>query len=75
MKNKTNVQVVKKIMETGSPMNQLFVMDALKKWSDYIIKHEAETLKQLENTMIYGPAWVDAAKHVKNMLDEHYASV
>lgn len=74
MKNKTNVQLVKKIMETGSPMNQLFVMDALKKWSDYIIDHEAEVLKQLENTMIYGPAWVDAAKHCRKMLDEHYAA-
>ena len=75
MKNKkqlTNVQLVKKIMETGSPMNQLFVLDALTKWSDHIIENKEETLKQMENTMIYGPAWVESAEHCKKMLDEHY---
>lgn len=60
-----NVEFVAHIMQTGSPMNQLFVLDALDKWSSYIIKNEAEVLKSFENSIIYGPAWVAAAKHVQ----------
>lgn len=77
MKNKkhlTNVQVVKQIMESGSPMNQLFVMECIIKWSNIIIENEKDVLKRLENTMVHGPAWVDAAKHCKRLMDEHYAS-
>lgn len=64
-----NAEFVKHIMNTGSPMNQLFVLDSLIKWSDYIIKHEKEVLDSLKDTMIYGPAWVDAAKHVQKMFE------
>lgn len=64
-----NVEFVKHIMQTGSPMNQMFVLDSLIKWSNYIVTHKEETLKQLENTMIYGPAWVEAAEHVQKMFE------
>ena len=76
IKNKhlTNVQLVKKIMETGSPMNQLFVIDALTKWSNHIVENKEQTLQALEGTMIYGPAWIEAAEHCKNMLDQHYGN-
>lgn len=71
MKNKNkNVALVEKIMLTGSPMNQLFVMDALIKWSDYIVKNKEQVIKQMEGTMIYGPAWVEAAQHCQDMLNE-----
>lgn len=69
IKQMDNVEFVKHIMQTGSPMNQLFVLDSLIKWADYIVKHEKEVLKQLDNTMIYGPAWVEAAKHVQKMFE------
>lgn len=77
MKNKkrlTNTQVVKQIMETGSPLNQLFVIDALSKWSDHITKNDKKVIDQMNNTMINGQAWVDAAWHCKNILDKHYAT-
>lgn len=66
----TNVEFVAHVMNSGSPMNQLFVLDALQKWSEYIVKNEAEVLKSFENTMIYGPAWVAAARHVQEKFAE-----
>jgi hypothetical protein len=68
-----NVELVEKIMLTGSPLNQIFVMDALIKWSNHIINNKEEVLKSLENTMIRGPAWIEAAEHCKKMLDERHA--
>lgn len=69
IKQMDNVEFVKHIMQTGSPMNQLFVLDSLIKWADYIVKHEKEVLESLKDTMIYGPAWIESAKHVQKMFE------
>ena len=65
----TNAQFVTRMMEVGSPMNQLFVLDALDKWSKYIIKNRKVVLKQMKNSFIHGPSWIRAAEHVQNMLN------
>lgn len=72
LKDLDNIEFVTHIMATGSPMNQIFVIDALEKWSNYIIKHEKEVIEQFKDTMIHGPAWVDAAKHVQSMLKKRH---
>ena len=67
-----NVEFVTHVMNSGSPMNQLFVLDALLKWSEYIVKNEKEVLDSLKGTMIYGPAWVESAKHVQAKFEERH---
>lgn len=60
-----NIEFVQHIMTTGSPLNQLFVLDALDKWSKYTIKNEKEVLEKLKDTWFNGEAWVEAAHHVQ----------
>jgi len=64
-----NVEFVEHMMSMGSPMNQIFILDALDKWSRHIIKNEAEVLETFKNTMFHGPSWVESAKHVQKMFD------
>ena len=68
-KKLTNVQLVKKIMETGSPLNQMFVIDALDKWSSHILDNQEKIRKQMENHMIHPDAWIGCAQHVRNSLN------
>ncbi len=71
-KDLTNTEFVQELMEYNSPLVQLFVIEALTKWSEMIVDNEEDVIKELENTMIHGPSWVDAAKTVKEKLDEKY---
>ncbi len=73
MKRKTNVQVVKQIMEFSNygPIAQLFVMDALSKFAEKVSKADPA---EVGNGLISGEAWVGVAKEIKQTLDTHFAS-
>lgn len=68
-KPSTNVEFLTHYMEWGSPLNQVFVMDAIGKLVDKIIENEAEVLKSMEGSFVYGPAWVKCAKDYKEQYD------
>ena len=70
-KRKTNVQIVKIIMETGM-LHGPFVMEAIRRYSETVLKDEAETLKQMEGTMINGHAWIQCAKDAKDIVEKAY---
>ena len=73
MKNKrpTNIQLVKQVMETGSPLNQVFVLECMDKWSSYILDNQDKVRKQMENHMIHPDAWIGCAQHVRDSLNKH----
>ena len=71
IKSLSNVDVVKQIMSTGSPLNQVFVLECLDKWSSYIINNEEKVRKQMENHMIHPDAWIACAQHVRDNLNKH----
>ena len=66
MKRKTNAQFVKQVMETGSPLNQIFVIECLDKWSKYILENQDAVRSSMEGHMIYPESWIGCARHVQN---------
>ena len=57
---KTNIEKVTEYMEQ-SPLNQIFVIQALNSWAIQISDDEENTIKQMEKSIIDGQAWVNCA--------------
>lgn len=73
MKKPTNnVEMLTNFMEWGSAMNQMFVVDAVSKLAESIVKNEESVLKSMENSFVYGPAWVQCAKDYLKQSEEFY---
>ncbi len=74
--HQTNTEFVTHLMEfsPSGPMTQLFVMDALEKWSNIIVNEGIESLteKMGDQALINPRAWYDAAVDVKTAIDDHY---
>ena len=70
-KRKTNVQVVKQMMEHSvyGALAQIFVMDALAKMAK--ATSEADPA-QIESPLISGKAWVGVAKEIHETLEAHF---
>ena len=62
MANQTNIEFVTEFMEFGSPLKQVWLLDALDKWSNHLIENESDVLKEMENSFINGEAWIQCAK-------------
>lgn len=69
MKRKTNVQIVKDIMENSryGALAQVFVMDALHKFSDAVA--ESELKDYPPGSFVAPEAWIGVAKEIKNKLE------
>lgn len=73
MKKPTNnIEMLTNFMEWGSAMNQMFVVDAVAKLAESIVKNEESVLKSMENSFVYGPAWVQCAKDYLKQSEEFY---
>lgn len=81
MKNKaparedlTNVEFVTKLMEFSKfgPLAQLFVIDALDKWSQKIIDSQEQVLVQMKDGFVSGEAWVGVAKEINAKVKAQY---
>lgn len=77
MRNATNTETITQLMEfsKSGPLVQLFIMDALAKHANIVAAlTDEEAVKQIgHNGFINAIAWRDAAKEVKQTLDEHFA--
>jgi hypothetical protein len=75
-KNKTNVDIVKDLMEfsRNGPMMQLFVIDALGKWSEEIASKSDEELTKAfgEGSFVNPIAWKRCAIECRDKLKEVY---
>lgn len=62
---------IMKLLAAGekNPLVLAFVSDAVAKLADAILKDEAASLKALENSLVYGPAWIAAAKESLKAID------
>lgn len=73
MKKPTNnIEMLTNFMEWGSAMNQMFVVDAVSKLAESIVKNEESVLKSMENSFVHGPAWVQCAKDYLKQSEEFY---
>jgi hypothetical protein len=68
-KPKDNIDFVKDLMSVNKygALAQLFVLDALDKWSEMVAKADPATLN---SPMINGHAWVGVAKEIQQKLNE-----
>ena len=68
MKRKTNIQIIKGIMETG-PMFQLVVVEAVSKYVEEVYKGDA---KNYDNAIISGQAWKAICADIRETLMNAY---
>lgn len=63
----TNIEKVTYIMSYSNygALAQMFVMEALLRWSDLVVKADA---KKVDNGLISGEAWIGVAKEIQNAL-------
>lgn len=64
---KTNVEKVTDFMNYGNPLKQAFVMEAIGRYADQLLKDEAKTLVAFQDTFVSGPAWIECAKQWKKV--------
>lgn len=76
-KPKTNIEFVRELMDFSrfGPLAQMFVIDALSKWSDKIALTPIEELRKAfeSNPLIGAEAWQGVAREIKEKLDAHFA--
>ncbi|MFV8624987.1 hypothetical protein ACNREE_11085 [Ralstonia pseudosolanacearum] len=76
-KSKTNIEFVRELMDFShfGPLAQMFVIDALSKWSDKIAQTPIEELRKAfeGNPLIGADAWQGVAREIKAKLDAHFA--
>lgn len=68
-KSETNVAFVKRIMETGSPLRQAFVIEAIHRYADECFAAKPE---DFDSQLLSGRAWHDMAREIKNECDDKY---
>lgn len=70
-KRKTNVQVVKQMMEFSpyGAMAQVFIMQAIEKYADSCIAAKPE---EMTTGFMDGKTWQDIAIDIKRQIAEHY---
>ena len=74
----SNVQIMRRLMEDGSPLRQIFIMDALVKMTDLVSASDPDgpEYKSDGKSMGVDPhAWVSIAKELKRELAEYYGWV
>ncbi|PLC40009.1 hypothetical protein C0Q88_25275 [Ralstonia pickettii] len=76
-KPKTNIEFVCELMDFSrfGPLAQMFVIDALSKWSEKIARTPIEELRTAfdGNPLIGAEAWRGVAREIKEKLDAYFA--
>jgi hypothetical protein len=72
-KNKfeTNEQFVMRIMNTGSPLRQAFVIEAISQYADACAKAKPEDINA---PFLNGAAWIQVARELKTEVDSKYGA-
>jgi len=66
---KTNLELVTEIMEFGSPMNQVVVIQALDYYCKTVIEQGAESV---DSPLLNGEAYVAACEDILKTMEKHY---
>lgn len=61
-KHDSNVELITKFMEFGSPMNQMFVIEAINRYAKMVIDQQDELRVSMKDHMIHPEAWIQSAK-------------
>ena len=61
-KRKSNVEVISMFMTQGSPMNQAFVIEAINRYAEQLIKNKEQVIKEMNSGWVNGEVWVGCAE-------------
>ncbi len=68
----TNTARVAAFMDYGSPINQMFVIEAICKYANQVLDNEQKVLENMAKGFISGEAWVQCAKDWKAKYPEYF---
>jgi hypothetical protein len=71
-KRLSNTEFVNHFMSFGSPMNQLFVMDAIGKLSKLVVDSKDQLMISMDNGFITPESWIKAAEDWRKQYAENY---
>jgi hypothetical protein len=71
-KRLSNTEFVNHFMSFGSPMNQLFVMDAIGKLSKLVVESKDQLMISMDNGFITPESWIKAAEDWRKQYAENY---
>ncbi|MFH1118245.1 MAG: hypothetical protein V1775_00370 [Bacteroidota bacterium] len=71
-KRLSNVEFVKTFMNYGSPMKQIFVMDAIGKLSGLILADKEKVRQDMKGHFIHPDAWIQCAEQWKKDYEQNY---
>lgn len=68
---KTNVEFITELMKFHTPLMQAFILEGVKKYSDLLMKHKDQYIKENKDSMLCPNAWVGCAELFNNKYEEH----
>ena len=71
-KRKNNVKFLTDFMEWGSPLNQIFIMDAVGKLAKNVIDQQDRLRIDMKDNFVHPEAWIRCALDWKKEYDENY---
>jgi hypothetical protein len=66
----SNSDLVNQYIDWGSPINQMFLFDAMGKLSKSVIKHQDELRVSMKNSFVCPEAWIEAAKEWASLIEQ-----
>jgi len=73
-RTKDNQEFVSDFMQFGSPMNQIFVMDAISKLAKSVLENQDAVRESMKDHFIEPNAWIASAKLWSDKFKENYSS-
>lgn len=68
----TNTELVVDFMEFGSPLNQVFVIDAISKLARIVVDQQDQLRVQMQDGFVEPEAWIKCAKDWIEKSDSNY---
>jgi len=58
------------MMESGSPLNQIFVIEAIAKYSEQVLSNKESLRESMKDGFIHPEAWFGCAEHASKLIKE-----
>ena len=71
-KNRDNVTFVNDFMNWGSPLNQIFVMDAVNKLAKSVVAQKKQLPEMMKDSFVSANAWIQCAEKWLRDYEENY---
>ena len=69
--SQTNIDRIVHYADFGSPLNQIFLIDALVKVSQAVVAHQEEVRENMKAAPVNPEAWIECAKEALKQFQEY----